>query len=81
MNLFGTEIIVYRVGKPSPEKVEKYFTPLTDEATKSVLQSGMIEKVPASFARQLERKLNALTLENKDLLDRLGLTPDQPTAG
>ena len=83
MNILGTEIVIYRAGSkladPSPEK--QFYTPLTDNAVKTVLQGGMIEKVPASFARQLERRINALTLENKDLLARLGLTPDQPTAG
>ena len=79
MNILGTEIIIYR---PSSEKqddeIEKrYFTPLTDNALKDVLQCGYDYKVKADFARKLERKMNALKLENKRLLARLGLPAEE----
>jgi hypothetical protein len=46
-------------------------TPLTDAAVKQVLQTGQHPKVKAEFARDLERRLAAVTKQRDDLFRAL----------
>ena len=46
-------------------------TPLTDAAVKEVLQTGQHAKVKAEFAREMERRLAAITKQRDDLFRAL----------
>jgi plasmid maintenance system killer protein len=46
-------------------------TPLTDAAVKEVLQTGQHAKVKAEFAREMERRLAAITKQRDELFRAL----------
>jgi plasmid maintenance system killer protein len=46
-------------------------TPLTDDAVKEVLQTGQHAKVKAEFAREMEKRLAAITKQRDDLFRAL----------
>jgi hypothetical protein len=54
--------------------LEKTFmseTPLTDAAVREILQTGQHPKVKADFAREMERRLAAITKQRDDLFRAL----------
>jgi hypothetical protein len=54
--------------------LEKTFmseTPLTDAAVREILQTGQHPKVKAEFARELEKRLAAITKQRDDLFRAL----------
>ena len=54
--------------------LEKTFmseTPLTDAAVREILQTGQHPKVKAEFARDLERRLAAVTKQRDDMFRAL----------
>jgi hypothetical protein len=53
------------------EKIIVTDTPLTDAAVKEVLQTGQHAKVKAEFARELEKRLAAITKQRDDLFRAL----------
>jgi len=59
------------------EKIIVTDTPLTDDAVKQVLQTGQHPKVKADFARDLERRLVAVTKQRDALFQAVSqpLTP------
>lgn len=46
-------------------------TPLTDAAVREILQTGQHLKVKADFAREMERRLAAITKQRDDLFRAL----------